>query len=532
MNSTSQKKVAYSNGGRSRFPLTFALIILVINSLLSAQNGTWTFFNTGNSRLLKDGAELKWSYEASAVIEWFDRWEDGYATGDLNDDGIADVVLGTAAGDAVAVNGSNGAELWTYTVPNTKTSLNVDIFDVDGDGVVDVVAGGKASSGNTTLVALKKDGSLKWQTKGDYQETTDLAYGDINYDGSPDVAAAIGTYSTGGGQVILFDGCDGKRHWEVKLGSGIAFGIDAKDVNGDGDMEIAVTNYNNTVFFIDGSTNTILWSQNGIYYGRDVIISDINNDKTYEIISVMGNCYCFDTEGNRLWFNDLGVGEQLMMFGNSLLVANPWTGTTSLLNCTNGECAWTRTEAGLADWGDVDGDGQDDIVVISTKWYDPNFTSQHMRAVDASNNLLWEYQLEAEPSGLIVANIDTDTEDEIVVAMGKKLLAFDVVEIAAVDKPRPHALDFFSLYQNYPNPFNSRTAICFEISNKTHVKVEIYNLYGRHVTSLLDEETSAGTHVLYWDGRDEFGNNAPSGLYMCRLVTKAYSAKHKMVLVR
>ncbi|MBN1482300.1 hypothetical protein EH223_08865 [candidate division KSB1 bacterium] len=480
-------------------------------------------------------AKLKWIYKASATIEWFDRWEDGFAAGDLNDDNLADVVFGTAAGDVVAVNSATGVNLWTCSLPATGTSVNADIVDVDGDGVLDVVAGGKASSGNTTIVALNKDGSLKWQANGDYQETTDLAYGDINNDGTPDVAAAIGTYSTGGGQVILLDGQSGSRIWDVALGSGIAFGIDAKDINGDGDMEVAVTNYNNKVFFIDGKSDSILWSNGGTYYGRDVIIEDLDNDDSYEVIAVMGNLYCYDSMGILEWTNSAGAGENLMLFDSNkslLLIANPWVGKTSLANGTSGEIYWTRDEAGLADFGDVDGNGTKDIVVISTKYYDPNFLTQHIRAIDSSNSLLWEHQLENEPTAIVVANIDADPADEVLVSIDKDLYAFDVLPASAIDFFSSATPEQFTLLQNYPNPFNPTTNIEYAISKAGHVSLSIFDVLGRHIRTLEDSRKFPGHFQTAWDGTNERGIPVAGGLYFCRMQVDEYYGVIKMVLVR
>ncbi|MBN1560527.1 PQQ-binding-like beta-propeller repeat protein [candidate division KSB1 bacterium] len=510
-----------------------------------ASGNLWIGTNGGGLSIYKAGitpppplhvATIKWTYEASATIEWFDRWEDGLATGDLNDDGAQDVVLGTAAGDAMALNGLSGEVLWTYAVPNTNTSVNVDIIDVDGNGSLDIVAGGKASSGNTTIVALNKDGSLKWQVNGDYQETTDLAYGDINHDGASDVAAAIGTYPNGGGQVILLDGRNGSRIWDANLGSGIAFGIDAKDMDGDGDMEIAVTNYNNKVFLIDGATNSILWSQGGVYYGRDVIIENIGDSDAYKVFAVMGNAYCYDSAGTAVWSNSSGMGENLMLFdanSGSLLIANPWTGQTSLLNGFSGEPIWTRHEAGLVDFGDLDGNGTDDIVGISTKYYDPPFPTQYMRAMDSANTLLWEFQLDAEPSAIEVANIDWDSNDEVLVAIGQTLQAFDVVPSTYVDYGQVSSIpEQFSLYQNYPNPFNPTTTITFDIAYHAHVELQIINLSGQQVRMLFDGAISPGKYTLFWDGCDDLGHILPSGIYFYSLIGAKFLQTRKMLLVR
>jgi outer membrane protein assembly factor BamB len=540
--------------------------IILHGSRLLAQSENWVVYNTGNSDVPNDvvksiaftstgdawigtfgsglavhksqtapfAPELLWTHEAPALIEWCDRWEDGFATGDLDDDGVPDVVFGTAGGAVVAVDGSSGDSLWTYTVANTRESVNADIIDVDGDGVLDVVAGGKASSGNTTVVALNRDRSLKWQASGDYQETNDFAYGDINGDGFPDVAAAIGTYSRGGGQVIVFDGRNGDKIWDAALGSGTPFAVDARDIDDDGDMEIAVTNYDNKVFLLDGATNTVLWSKAGIYYGRDVLFANVDDDALFEIVSVMGNVYCHDSDGNPDWSNTSGVGENLMACNPDgdddveILIANPWTGNTSLVEGATGTVIWTRSEAGLADVGDIDGDGQDEIVAVSTKYYDPNFPTQHVRAVDSGNNLLWEHELPEEPSAVVLANIDRDAAEEILVAYASTLIALDIVP-TRVGEPAESAAASggYRLWQNYPNPFNALTTIRFCLPETDIVTLKIYDVLGREVATLIDDKYDAGDYEVHWNA-----NNFASGVYLVAIRAGGYFEMKKMALLK
>lgn len=83
------------------------------------------------------------------------------------------------------------------------------------------------------------------------------------------------------------------------------------------------------------------------------------------------------------------------------------------------------------------------------------------------------------------------------------------------------------LFQNYPNPFNASTRIEFDLPRTAHVQVRIFNILGQEVTSLVSEEISSGTHSLTWNADD-----APSGMYICRLQTERQSKSIKLLLVK
>ncbi len=92
--------------------------------------------------------------------------------------------------------------------------------------------------------------------------------------------------------------------------------------------------------------------------------------------------------------------------------------------------------------------------------------------------------------------------------------------------------DAFSLGQNYPNPFNPATNISFSIPRAGRVTLEIFNLLGRRVVTLLDQEMPVGAHQVRWEGVDSRGNTAASGLYFYRLRSADLTAVKKMLLLK
>ncbi len=91
----------------------------------------------------------------------------------------------------------------------------------------------------------------------------------------------------------------------------------------------------------------------------------------------------------------------------------------------------------------------------------------------------------------------------------------------------------FQLEQNFPNPFNPSTTIKFGLPEPASVSLEVFNVLGQQVVLLLEQvEKEAGFHVVYWGGRDRFGQTVASGLYFYRLRAGGHSFFRKMTFIR
>jgi|GEM_PF-2182756 len=92
--------------------------------------------------------------------------------------------------------------------------------------------------------------------------------------------------------------------------------------------------------------------------------------------------------------------------------------------------------------------------------------------------------------------------------------------------------DLYKLYQNYPNPFNSGTVIRFDLPQESHVTLELFDLLGRNVATLLDDNRVPGSYNLCWNGRDMNGRELASGIYFIALHAGDFYQLRKMVLVK
>ena len=87
--------------------------------------------------------------------------------------------------------------------------------------------------------------------------------------------------------------------------------------------------------------------------------------------------------------------------------------------------------------------------------------------------------------------------------------------------------DKFQLYQNYPNPFNPVTNIRFDIPRSSHVKLIVYDILGKEITTLANEKLSAGSYEVEWDG-----SGYPSGAYFYRVEAGDFFKTKKMILLK
>ena len=85
---------------------------------------------------------------------------------------------------------------------------------------------------------------------------------------------------------------------------------------------------------------------------------------------------------------------------------------------------------------------------------------------------------------------------------------------------------------NYPNPFNPTTTIAFNLSSKSDVIVEVYNIKGQRVKQLIREKLQAGKHSLEWNGKDTDNKSVSTGVYFYKISTNKDSKVRKMLLLK
>jgi hypothetical protein len=129
-------------------------------------------------------------------------------------------------------------------------------------------------------------------------------------------------------------------------------------------------------------------------------------------------------------------------------------------------------------------------------------------------------------SGTKTANLrivhDASETPHIVELSGGATSESDSVEIPTVT----------TLLGNYPNPFNPETTIKFGLNKDEHVMIEIYNIRGQRINTLINDQMRAGYHQVVWNGRCEIGNQVGSGIYFYRLKAGEYQSVRRMLQMK
>lgn len=139
------------------------------------------------------------------------------------------------------------------------------------------------------------------------------------------------------------------------------------------------------------------------------------------------------------------------------------------------------------------------------------------------------------PNGSDFALINSDSLDDI----------FHMIEIEKGGNPEPtsvgeantNKIHTYALNQNYPNPFNPVTQINYSLPEDAHVQLEVYDVLGHKIRTLVDRKQSRGnSHSVQWSGKNQSGQNSAAGVYLYRLrassKTRVFTDTKKMLLLK
>jgi hypothetical protein len=108
----------------------------------------------------------------------------------------------------------------------------------------------------------------------------------------------------------------------------------------------------------------------------------------------------------------------------------------------------------------------------------------------------------------------------------------ELSDIAVSGLSKPNVPLAYELIGAYPNPFNPSTKVVYEIAEKADVLIEVYDILGIKVRTLLREQVEAGRREVIWDCLNDQGRAVSSGQYICRMTTGSFTKSIRLILVK
>ncbi len=496
---------------------------------------------------------------------------------DMDNDGRLDIIdgigddanYGSAGGGSFTdslrwlkniVDGS-GMHFEAQLIAQYPSPAGIAVTDFDADGRIDVAAASWLDYGNLTA---SKDEDVRWWRQGadtvftqrqvlqQYYGGNSLTAADVDGDGDADLLGAgyknqsldwwanDGSGTFGAGQTIAADFIYARN-------------VAAADIDGDGDMDVAgaADNANTVAWFEnDGQQQFTQHKVDTLFtYAYFVTPADLDGDGDVDLIGTAQDA------GELAWWESDLAEEKIvpagdpdsLFFNDSLLIvdyeAGYSGGNTSAFY--NYGINWNSSSLGsgvkqIADSG---------FYTIHSKAtsysamliFDYGQMPQWQNVAPDENDLRICYWDETSDRWLVLGDsgqiVDQQNKRIIVPAVNAHLQKYSRFTLA--DAGAPSAIEIkappvnnFTLKQNYPNPFNPQTIINYELGIRNFVEINIYNLLGEKVITLVNRIQPSGRYHILWDGRNGAGQKVASGSYVYELRVGHEYLRRKMQLVR
>lgn len=170
---------------------------------------------------------------------------------------------------------------------------------------------------------------------------------------------------------------------------------------------------------------------------------------------------------------------------------------------------------------------KDGVMWFGTKGGVSNYNGETWKSYTTADGL----------SGNIVYDIDVDLDGSLWFATDNGVTQYsgNIVSVESSDFEKGK-IDDFQIFQNYPNPFNLSTNICYQLSTSSAIQLDIYNIEGQLIKSLVNGYRSMGTHNVVWDGTNDDGSLVSSGVYIYKLIVNSnirnYELTRKMLFLK
>jgi hypothetical protein len=457
--------------------------------------------------------------------------ESSAAWGDYDNDGDLDILLTGYTGSAriSRVYRNDGGSFVDIVAGLTGVRHgSVAWGDYDNDGDLDILLTGIIETERISRVYRNDGGSfvdIGAGLTGVYSSS--VAWGDYDNDGDLDILL---TGNTGSELISRVYRNDGGSFVDIVAGLPGVVGVSSAawgDYDNDGDLDILLTGQAGSAFISrvyrndGGSFVDIVAGLTGVT-NSSVAWGDYDNDGDLDIL-LTGNASGQISGGiSRVYRNDAPTAPNTVPSAPANLSAQ-LDGSTLTMSWDAATDAETAT-AGLTynlRVGTTPGGSE-----ISSAHAAP---ASGLRLVaqsgNAQQNTSWA--LDAPAGEIYYWSVQALDASFAGSAFAAEQVYDTVTSVADLLPPMA-----FALRQNNPNPFNPRTTIRFEMERPAHALLQVFDVAGRLVTTLVNEERSSGTQEVFWQGRDSNGQQVAAGVYFYRLDTGEFSETTRMALVK
>ena len=376
--------------------------------------------------------------------------------------------------------------------------------DLDEDGDVDLAM---ANTGQDEVLVFRNLGDRRLADPERY-EISSPGYvwaGDVDEDGDPDLAVSCRQTKT---VAILLNEGDGTFHtpasYTVQGSPGAMYGA---DLNRDGEMDLV-----------------------GISLVVSAVERYLGEDAPDEVFVLLGTgegrfgearSYPVGHGPSRLATGDFDEDGDEDVAVSNWLSDEVWV----LLNEGDGRFSEGTPyamgdEPGTLCAGDFDEDGHLDLAVADRSNVEVLLL---VGSGDGTFSLEGIYPVSGWPFDILACDLDGDGHLDLAVcdnSGGNVCVLMNRLGGRATsvqDRKFPISPDAYTLHPNFPNPFNAHTTIRYDLQSPAAVNLCIYDITGQHVKSLVNRAQMPGGHSVVWDGTDELGRNAGTGVYVYRL---------------
>jgi subtilisin family serine protease len=438
------------------------------------------------------------------------------AISDLDNDGTLEIVACRQSGEIHCIN-SQGNAFFTPFTNIGSTRSNPIISDLDGNGTKEIIVVSQARE----VVVLNSNGTVyddMYPLQIEGATLAPSAVGDINNDGIKEIII-----TTTSNMLHVINPTTGQEinGFPVNYANYTLSGATLAQLDTDPYMEILVPSTTSGVLHAYDDDGSVIFERTlDGQLKTAVAVGEVNHmlgEIQIVAITSIGTVYVMDAQGNDIphfpvaldvtvesspilaGLND--AGDATIIFGdsNGLMHGINMLGQENI----NFPMIFESSIKVSPAIGDLDDDGHMDIVFPDQySIYDLDLK------YSMGNDNCIVYRGDMERTGsigfTIVGNDDTD-----------------IIPVTAT-----------MLHNAYPNPFNPETTIAFDLKDVSNVRLDIFNIKGQKVNTLLDRTMPQGAHTVVWEGKDLRGNSVPSGIYFYRLSTGNYTETRKAVLMK